>query len=330
MISTFALAEELPHAARPSTASDASNPDTGPRDGSGTNNDGSQSGNDGAAGNDATSGGTDASDSGQAHDGGMGSDSGVDGGGASMGAGSVTISQTSFMAAGMTFTSHTLSANFTATGTSAANCTPTTAGMCIIIECAAGTRFPSVSGGNITVSGGMLAQPVTLMPDGANTYQPNAGQGAIFAAGDMFHIVSQGAANGVPMFDQMVTAPTTATVMMPTFMTGHPVTLNRATDLMVAWMHDGNPVGKLNVGLVGPVGGNAPTTVIACRFPVGDASATIPSSTLMHLMPGTGSISISTNDPVDIMPGGFQLELTASSFASAPGGTIASGQTTIQ
>jgi hypothetical protein len=263
--------------------------------------------------------------------GGGGMDSGgnpVDGGGASSGSGLVTITQQMVAAAGMTFTTYSLSASFSPPA--AAGCTENQVASCNVITCPPGGTASYVSAGNVTISGGQLAAPVVLMPNGSNQYTPVSGQMKIYNAGDMFHVTAAGAANGVPAFDQMVAAPSEMTVTSPTFTTGQPVTVNRSANLSLIWTNPANPVGQVSVLLVGPSGGAMNTVIVECLLNLPDGMNSIPSSTLGMIPAGSGAISIRTDSVMNVTAGGFNVGVSVTEGAKTPSGALAAAQATFQ
>jgi hypothetical protein len=272
-------------------------------------------------------------DSGTAIDSGMAVDSGMgmggDGGIASGGQGDVIIAQDLFISGNTRSFSYDISATFFTPPMPP--CTMTISGECQFVSCPANVMASYVSAGDITVSGGRLPQAISLMPDAARRYQGSTGQTAGFASSaDLFHIVAQGAAGGVPAFDEMIAAPSTATITAPLFIDGQTMTINRGSDLTVTWTHDAQASGMLQVGLEGPSGPSSPLEALSCQYPIVQGAATIPSAALMMIGMGQGTILISPLSSRDLQAGGFALKLVVRGTSVASSGVVAFAFTNLQ
>src|SRR5262249_26509279 len=134
------------------------------------------------------------------------------------------------------------------------------------------------------------------------------------------HIVAAGAADGVPPFDQMITAPSDAMLTAPMFTAGQHLAINRAVPFDVAWTSDPSPVGQVSIFLGGPTIAGMPATSMTCTYPISAASASIPASTLQMIAAGSGMIAVSTEAPFSIIARGYVVELNASSSANTANG----------
>jgi hypothetical protein len=226
--------------------------------------------------------------------------------------------------------SYTASATFEPGG-GVGGCTPTlSAGGCIGFSCPPNNNPAEDTAGTVTFSGGLLGAPITLTPNSMYHYPSMSGSGRAFNGGDLIRFQAAGASGGVGAFDQMVAGASDVTVTAPVFTTGTPLAIPRSASLVVSWTTASSPTGKISVSLYGPITGTSPFVGAICRYPLGTGSASIPASVLGTIPAGTGTIRITSENPVSIVAGAYLVELSPGSAAAASGGGAASSQASYQ
>jgi hypothetical protein len=251
-------------------------------------------------------------------------DAGGDDAGASSVRGTVAIAE---LKLGATWT-HIITAGFRI----GSSCTLAQIGPCSFSSCPAGATSMRASAGDITISGGLFAPPLVLVPDAMGAYANVQAAGQVFSPGDILHLVAQGATGGVPAFDAAITAPSTATITTPLFQQGQLMTINRATDLAVGWTNAPGANGQVGVNFLGPSGAGLPSTVLSCLYSMTSTggSAAIPAAALAMVPAGMGSIEILAERQLDFLLGNVDTLLVAASALYTGAGAIATANADFQ
>lgn len=208
--------------------------------------------------------------------------------------------------------SSVVSAAFSQTpGTPAGPCTTRTEGACSVSLCtaAASTSTPRAAG-SLTVSGGTA--PVTLTPNADDTYTAVTGATELFAGGAALTFDATGASDGgVPAFSGMVTAPANAVLNTPALADGTPLAVSRTDPLALTWTASG-AVGMIDVRFAAALSDGGVASA-RCRFPVVDASGSIPAAAFTDFPAGgSGSFSFFVEAESGLtVSGGWNVSLSA-------------------
>lgn len=219
------------------------------------------------------------------------------GGAASGKIGAIVLQQTVVTAGGSTYANASASAVFTdaaSGGATSSNCTVSKISGCEVTECDLGGTSASDGGsatspnaGTITLRGGSLpSEGWALEPTGANgAYAPVTSSSVVFVGGDNLTVSAAG--GDVPAFaDQSVKAPGDIELSAPTFDAQRRTTIDRTTDLTVAW--SGSSGGSVTIDL-GTTRVNERIVSARCVAEASAGSTEIPAAVLAKLDEADGS-----------------------------------------
>lgn len=199
-------------------------------------------------------------------------------------------------------------------------CARTFMGPCEVDSCT-GAAQTNVSAGAITIGG--ATKPVSLTPAADHTYMAQSSTTALFGPGDMLTAVAAGA--DVPAFSRSVVAPSKVTITAPAQPSAVTLTVNRASDLMVAWT--GGGMGQVLVALLP---GGASGTSVYCRFSSMTGQGIVPGQVLQRLQGGSGAFAMAAIDDAETDAGMWSVQVEAYVNAVWPDDTIVSGPTLVQ
>jgi hypothetical protein len=224
---------------------------------------------------------------------------------------------------------YNLSADFTSGGPSP--CVTTMTGACYLTVCT--TPAPPADGGtvspapvivpdegNITVTGMRDAGPAILtygpIGDGGSAgYLPVSANALFFQGGDMVTASGAGGADLPSFLPQTVVAPDDIVLTSPACSVGSCPSLDRTTDLAVAWT--GGGVGELQAFFESVVVSGSNTKIIAlgCNFDSSAHAGTVPSSLLMNLgKTGDPGVVVNAESFLPANQVAFMIAGTAASF----------------
>lgn len=193
-------------------------------------------------------------------------------------------------------------------------------GPCEVDTCS-GAAQTNVSAGTIQIFGATKA--ISLAPAADHTYAMQNSTTALFGAGDTLTFVAAGA--DVPAFTRSVTAPNKITITAPVQPGGPTLTVNRSSDLAVAWTGGGS--GQVLVALLS---GADTGTSAYCRFPSSSGQGSVPTQVLQRLQGGMGGYAMAAIDDGETDAGMWAVLLETYANAVWPDGTIVSGATMVQ
>ena len=204
-------------------------------------------------------------------------------------------------------------------GTGDSGCITGQHGPCSLSHCGGGTStYQFVSAGVVTASAG--EHTLSLAPNADHTYTPITGAGRVWNAGQPLEVRADG--DTVPAFFTLLDGVDPVLVTAPEYPApGTPLTVDRGTDLAVAWEYGG--AGRVIVILATTTnsGGTPESISLVCQYPASDGSAAIPSS-LLAMLPtdGDGSISISGGDAREVAAGDWTVVVEEYVSALLPSG----------
>jgi len=216
----------------------------------------------------------------------------------------VTLSQSAITAAGQTFSSGLLLANFFEIPAQFPGCTNTIVGGCTISDCSAAADAGTppdggqVSAGTLTFTG-LADGGVTLTATGSGYLQQIQGQ--LFVAGSALQVSSSGGV--VPVFTAALTAPVSAVLTTPACPLSNCGMVSKAAGLPVAWT--GGGTGNISVQVFAAAG------QVSCSFPAASGSATIPAAALAGIPQGVGSLLFSSTASTTVQAGLFPVVVSA-------------------
>ncbi|MCU0701705.1 MAG: hypothetical protein MUC96_34795 [Myxococcaceae bacterium] len=231
--------------------------------------------------------------------------------------GTITLTQSSFMVAGMTISSGSISGSFTSVSgpAGASPCVESTVSNCTTTVCDfamgggadAGTTSTLDSAGMLSVAGTRVDGGVTLAPGAMGTYSRTF-MSQLWGGGETLTVAATGAA--VPAFSQTVAAPTDLNVTAPDCPLSSCPAINKTMPLVVSWTGGGTSTVVVNVS-VNDTAANRLGTFF-CTFPASAGTGMIPASVLGVVPAGTGVITIQPTNTTRFMAGSYQVTLTAS------------------
>jgi hypothetical protein len=177
-----------------------------------------------------------------------------------------------------------------------------------------GATVTKVSAGSVTMTGGskMLQLDASPTPKTIVT----AGEGVLFAGGEMLTVSSTGA--DVPAFVATVVAPDAPVVTAPVApAVGAMLTIDRTVGLDVAWTGATTATVQIQLSVADTAG---KTGLVICRFDGALGAATLAPSDLADLPPGPGQLSVSADKRVKVVAGAYAVDVTANAYARAPEG----------
>lgn len=217
------------------------------------------------------------------------------------------MSQSVVTAAGQTFYSGLLLANFFEIPAQYPGCTNTTIGGCTISDCSAAADAGTppdggqVGAGTLTFTGLADGGVVVIAPAANGSYLRQI-QSQLFVAGSVLQVSSSGGA--VPAFTASVSAPVSATLTTPACPLSNCGMISKAAGLPVAWT--GGGTGSISVQVL------TATNQVSCSFPAASASATVPAAALAGIPPGSASLFFGSTASTTVQAGPFPIAVSAS------------------
>ncbi len=217
------------------------------------------------------------------------------------------MSQSAITAAGQTFYSGLLLANFFEIPARYPGCVNTVVGGCTVSDCSAAADAGTppdggqVGAGTLTFTGLADAGAVVITQAANGSYLRQI-QSQLFVAGSALQVSSSGGA--VPAFTASVTAPVSATLTTPACPLSNCGMISKATGLPVAWT--GGGTGSISVQVL------TAASQVSCVFPAASGSATVPSAALAGIPPGSASLFFGSIASTTVQAGPFPIAVSAS------------------
>ncbi len=223
------------------------------------------------------------------------------------------MSQSAFTAAGQTFYSGLLLANFFEIPARYPGCVNTVVGGCTVSDCSAAADAGTppdggqVGAGTLTFTGLADAGAVVITQAANGRYlRQIVSPASLFVAGSALQVSSSGGA--VPAFTASVTAPVSATLTTPACPLSNCGMISKATGLPVAWT--GGGTGSIAVQVL------TAASQVSCVFPAASGSATVPSAALAGIPPGSASLIFGSIASTTVQAGPFPIAVSASETGS--------------
>jgi hypothetical protein len=199
-------------------------------------------------------------------------------------------------------------------------CMTVTDGACTVTPaCAPMGTLTRAGAGAVSFSGGKLASPSTLVPGEDLNYVNVSSMPAAFMGGEMIEVTAVGDRSGVSPFDQSLVAPDFPSLTSPMIAGDggtqlERLTIDRSQPYTVTW----TPTQHADVEVYF-ISGNGVN--VACVYPATAGTATIPSSTLMHLgAGGNGTFGVQGHSGKTFDAGGYKIRyvITAGDADQSP------------
>jgi hypothetical protein len=205
------------------------------------------------------------------------------------------------------------------TSTFSTTCAPQKIDACLVYHCSPTTTatVAPASTGTITISGGRLSHPATLVPDLRDNYGGTGTSTRPFLDGETLRFQSTGAAGGIGPIDRSLEVPSVIAVTAPVRAPiGHQVPIDRAAPFEITWSVGPNASGEVTVSITSLV--PSATSAISCMVPASAGSFQLSPALLSNLPAGLGDLNFGTIVEDEFVVDAFSIGILITS-AVAPG-----------